>query len=149
VNGLPLPELLAALIREGRWIHPGDPPLRELIPFLIEPVDYLRSPEAMRRESSGHLADDPQLSAVFYTVRGNLLGAPVELPWLDVDRSLFIAVNRLPGDDVAIALDYRTDIVDPRVVASDWGTGKYCIWREVAPTFSGFVHRLETGSHDV
>ncbi len=31
-----------------------------------------------------------------------------------------IAVNRESGADVAIALDYRTSMTDPRVVASDW-----------------------------
>jgi hypothetical protein len=145
VNGWPLPELLVALIRDGHWVHPGDALLRELIPFMVDPVVFLSTPEAMARESSGHLADDPRLSAVFHIVHGSRVVGPVELPWLDVDRSFFVAVNRWPGDDVGIALDYRTDALDPRVVASDWGTGQACIWREVAPAFSGFVRLLGLG----
>ena len=35
-----------------------------------------------------------------------------------------MAVNRRPGDDVGIALDYRADVLDPRVVAGEWGQGK-------------------------
>ncbi len=50
-NGLPMPEHLVALIREGRWVHPGEARLREVIPFLVDPVDFLRTPEAMARET--------------------------------------------------------------------------------------------------
>jgi hypothetical protein len=145
VNGWPLPELLVALIRDGHWIHPGDALLRELIPFMVDPVVFLSTPEAMACESGGHLADDPRDSAVFHIVRGSRVVGPVELPWLDADRSIFVAVNRWPGDDVGIALDYRTDALDPRVVASDWGSGQGCVWREVAPTFSTFVRLLGLG----
>lgn len=146
VNGLPLPELLVTLIREGRWKHPRDARLREVIPFLVDPVDFLASLEAMARESSGHLADDPRMAAVFHEVRGHLAAGPVELPLRDVDRSFFVAINRLPGDDVAIALDFRTSAGDPRVIASDWDAGRGCVWREVAPTFSQFVQALGLGS---
>jgi hypothetical protein len=142
VNGLPLPELLGAMIREGRWVHPGDSRLRELIPFLVDPVNFLSSLEAMACVSAGRLVDDPGMSAVFHLVRGSRVSQPVELPWLDADRSFFVAVNRWPGDDVAIALDFRTSSSDPRVVAGEWGSGQACMWREVAPTFSGFVRLL-------
>jgi hypothetical protein len=71
-------------------------------------------------------------------VRGSVSG-PDDLPWLDVEQAFNIAVNRRLGDDVAIALDHRTDPSDPRVVGSDaWtsqhqtGQAQYA-WREVAP----------------
>ena len=35
-----------------------------------------------------------------------------------------VAVNRRPGDDVSIILDYRTDPSDPRVVGSDPWSGQ-------------------------
>ena len=69
-------------------------------------------------------------------------------PWLDVEQALNIAVNRRPGDDVAIALDYRTGLSDPRVVGSDAWTGQHetgqfrYVWREVAPAFSVFAEAL-------
>jgi len=56
---------------------------------------------------------------------------------------LFIAVNRVAGDDVAIALDYRTSMIDPRVVASYWIENKYGRWCAVAPTLSHFVDMLD------
>ena len=148
VNGLLIPDLLVALIRRCQWVHLGDARLRELIPFLVDPVDFLTAPEAMARESSWHLADDPRLSAVFHLVRGGRVPEPVELPWLDADRAFFVAVNRWPGDDVGIALDYRTGSDDPRVIAGDWGSGQRCVWREVAATFSGFVRLLGLECHD-
>ncbi|WP_165228300.1 hypothetical protein [Aquisphaera insulae] len=149
VNGLPLPEVLVLLMRQGRWIHPGDARLREVIPFLIEPVDFLGSAKAMAAESTGFLADNPRDSRIFHEVRGSRLAEPVELPWRDVERSLLVAVNRYPGDDVGIGLDYRTDDTDPRVIASDWGTGEVCLWREVAPTFSEFARRLGLGHRTI
>jgi hypothetical protein len=84
---------------------------------------------------------------VYHEVRGRLAVEPVELPWRDVDRSFLVAVNRFGGDDVGIALDYRTSASDPRVIANDWGSERWCVWREVAPTFSQFVHVLGMGSH--
>ena len=57
-------------------------------------------------------------------------------------------MNRRPGDDVAIALDYRTSPSDPRVVGSDAWTSQHetgqiqYVWREVAPAFSVFAEAL-------
>jgi hypothetical protein len=143
VNGLPLPPLLVSLMASGRWRHPGDEALRAVIPFLDGPVDFL-SVEYMRLVSRGSLADSPEASAIFHEARGSRSAAPIELPWLDVDLAVFIAFNRIAGDDLGIALDYRTSPEDPRVVACEWlwpDTG--CIWREVSGTFTEFARRLE------
>lgn len=55
---------------------------------------------------------------MLHVARGGSQETPVELPWLDVEQAFFIAVNRVPGDDVGLARDYRTDAHDPRVVGS-------------------------------
>ena len=123
VNGLLLPPLLLAAMRKEEWCHPGDDRLRRLIPFFQEPVDFLRSVDAMQRESSHRIAGDPALAGVFRVKRGSCSATPVIIPWLDVERAVFIAVNRVPGDDIAIALDYRTSFEDPRVVANVWHAG--------------------------
>ncbi|WP_143740281.1 hypothetical protein [Micromonospora echinospora] len=99
----------------------------------------------MRRESRTltELADDPPPSHLFRQTRGSISTVGVELPWLDAEQAVFIAVDRIPGDDVAMALDYRTDPADPRVVVSDfWTDPKQCSWRAVAPTFSQLVEIL-------
>ncbi len=115
----------------------------KIIPFLREPVDFLKPQQLAWRESHCFLADDPRLSTVFHEVRGSQSSQPVVLPWLDIEQAIFIAENRFPGDDLGIFLDYRTSQVDPRVVASDWwSSSDGCLWREVAPTFSQFVQML-------
>jgi hypothetical protein len=93
----------------------------------------------MRRESASltEFADDPPSSWLFRQVRGSVSTASVELPWLDAEQAVVIAVNRILGDDVAMALDYRPDAADPRVVASDfWTDPTRCSWRTVTPAFS-------------
>jgi hypothetical protein len=99
VNGLLLPLLLVSLVEAGRWRHPGDDTLKSAIPFLDDPVDFLPI-EAMRRESRPSLADDPKISTLFHVTRGRTPASAVALPWLDIERAVFVAVNRFPGDDV-------------------------------------------------
>ncbi|ATO15550.1 hypothetical protein O7600_20055 [Micromonospora sp. WMMA1998] len=145
VNGLVLPTLLTELLNGGRWRHPGDDVLRDLMPWFESPLDFLTSSEQIRGESRSLtlFADDPPSSHLFREARGSISTAGVELPWLDAEQAVLIAVNRIPGDDVAMALDYRTDPADPRVVASDfWTDPKQCSWRTVTPTFSQLVEIL-------
>jgi hypothetical protein len=60
-----------------------------------------------------------------------------------VERSFIIAVNRHPGDDLGIALDFPSDLPEPRVIASDWLSNPAgCHWREVAPSFLTFAAQL-------
>ena len=69
------------------------------------------------------MANDARISPVFRMACGTA-EEPLQLPWLDALQAVFIAVNRVIGDDLTIALDYRTDPLDPRVVASDWPPGR-------------------------
>lgn len=145
VRGLPLPTLLLDLLVSGRWLHPGDEGLREVMPWFQEPLDFLTDVRQMSRESQSldRLADDEASSRLFRAIRGSDVAGPVELPWLDVELAVLIAVNRIPGDDVAIALDYRGNEPNPRVVASDfWTDPRQCAWRTVTPTFTEFASEL-------
>ena len=117
-----------------------------MMPWFEDPLHFLPDVQAMARESKslGSLTDDDLSAQLFRQARGTERSEPVELPWLDVDKALLIAVNERPGDDVAVALDYRTAPADPRVVASDfWTEPGPCSWRQVAPTFSAFVAALD------
>jgi hypothetical protein len=116
VRGLVVPDLLVGLLASQRWRHPGDGVLGEAMRWFEDPLIFLSIVDHMRRESGALdlFAEDFALSDLFREVRGSVWGHPVELAWLDVERAFFIAVNRMPGDDVAIALDYRTDPADPR-----------------------------------
>lgn len=137
-----VPLLLAELIEAGRWKQPADDVIKTLIPFLQEPMDFLPDVESMQRESTNFLADSPEMSELFHVYRGSKVSER-ELPWLDADKTLFVAVNRIAGADLGIALDSRTDLEDPRVVASDWQSGDNTHhWREVEARFSDFVKKL-------
>jgi hypothetical protein len=151
VHGLALPRLLVSLLDSGRWRHPGDDVLTAVVPWFEDPLDFLGSPGRMRWEShflyEDGSADNRRDSAFFHVIRGSVAG-PSDLPWLDVEQAFNIAVNRRPGDDVAIALDYRTDPSDPRVIGSDVWTSQHqagrvqYAWRQVAPAFSAFAEAL-------
>ncbi|OPC78905.1 hypothetical protein B4N89_32820 [Embleya scabrispora] len=135
---------MTSLIERGLWRHPGDAVLAEVIPWFESPLVFVSGPEQMEFESQSMdmFADDPH-RAFFREARGSTSTGPLELPWLDVEQAVLIAVNRNPGDDIALALDYRTDPTDPRVVGSDfWTNPCMCEWRVAAPTFSAFAARL-------
>jgi hypothetical protein len=144
VRGLALPTLLADLLASGRWQHPGDNVLRDILPWFEDPLDFLSSVKHMERESRSldRFADDERSSRLFHTTRGGA-AAPIWLPWLDADLAFLIAINRHAGDDVAIALDFRPATGSPAVVASDaWTYPGASLWRPVAPSFEAFATML-------
>lgn len=91
------------------------------MPLFEDPLRFLASVEAMAGESGSldSLTEDDASDQLFSLARRTGQAEPPDLPWLDIDKSIPIAVNERPGDDVAIALDDRTDPTDPRAVASD------------------------------
>ena len=141
VNGLPIPKLLLGMIQDHRWRHPGDEILRELIPEMYtpvcDPVNFLSTVESIERESA-----IPTYSDTFYELykegRGSNKAVP-DLPWMDVEKRLFIAVCAVPGADVGIALDYRIS-TEPRVVALVFGGDDVgFFWTKVSDSFKAFV----------
>jgi hypothetical protein len=140
INGLPLPPLLISLLQSGQWRHPGDMKMREVIPFLEAPVFFYSL-----QQINGWNNISPDLSEVadihFHEALGSRAVGPLMLPWLDIEKTVFIAAGARREDEVNIALDYRTSLDDPRVVASYWTTEGY-LWREVTPTFTEFVERI-------
>ncbi|XMN05084.1 hypothetical protein ACK8N7_03070 [Streptomyces griseobrunneus] len=110
VRGLALPAPLTSLIDRDLWRHPGDAVLAKVIPWFKDPLAFVWNPEQMAyaSQSMDMFADDPH-SAFFRQARGSSSTAPLELPWLDVEQAVLIATTRNPGDDGALALDYRTD----------------------------------------
>jgi hypothetical protein len=142
INGLSLPPLLISLIQQEKWRHPGQDVLRTVIPFLTDKMDFM-TPEQRRFETEGQLAisEPPLMFPHMHQVRGSKMPTPVELPWLDVDKMVFLAIAKEIGVDEAIALDYRTSLTDPCVIATEW-MPEGCFWREVTPTFTEFVERI-------
>ncbi len=67
VRGLPLPNALASLLRSGRWLHPGEQVLHDLMPWFEDPLDFMPSLNAMRFENAAldHIADDSSIRDLF------------------------------------------------------------------------------------
>jgi hypothetical protein len=138
IRGLKVPSLLIRMISEGRWQHPGDAAIRRIMPYMVDPLIFLTSLDVMERESRVAIADGGGPLRIH---RGSTWPGEPGLPWLDIERAIFVAINQIPGDDVAVALDYRADSIVPRVVASDWTDNEYS-WRVVAESFDEFVREL-------
>jgi hypothetical protein len=143
INGLRLPDPLVRLLQSGGWRHPGDDVLRQMIPWLHDPLDFLTTYEDLDRDNRLIAAQTGTYD--FFQIAHGDLEQPVEMPWLDIDQAVFIAICRNAGDDIAIVLDYRTNPTDPRVLATDLDTApaRHFSWREVTPTFSQFIDTLQ------
>ncbi|MGC5288182.1 hypothetical protein [Micromonospora sp. DT231] len=141
INGLPLPDPLIDLIESGRWRHPGDEVLRQLIPWLDDPLDFMTTIDELRLHNRliAELGTD---TLEFFQIGRGSAARPIVMPWLDLDQAVFIAECRYAGDDIAVALDYRTNPADPRVLATALPAARHCSWRQVTPTFTQFVDAL-------
>lgn len=139
VRGLPVPPLLIELIQEGKWKHPGNEKIKEVIPFFKENIIFLNSLEFMKQESRYNwVGSDWAHEGI-----GEVDVRAQNLPWRDINLSFFIAVCESPGDDIAVALDYRTSMTNPRVIGNNWHSDiKGSIWQEISPGFEEFVSRL-------
>ena len=151
VNGLQPPTLLLKMLREGLWVYPGDERLFQVIPFFEErdSLIFLANLDEMRNATDPFIADDKESSEIFREARGSIDRRASNLPWLDYEKSFFIGINGIPGPDVGIALDYRINSFQPRVVASNWHTEEPgCVWQVVANTFAEFVIKLGAIEHE-
>ena len=136
---LKLPALLESMIESGTWRHPGADVLRRAIPFITDPLIILKTFDHMLSESGPLMGKDAIEEERFSEYRGSRV-AKRELPWIDVEKTLFIMCNEIAGDDVGIALDYREDLVEPRVIGGDWHSqpGKL-VYHTVATSFAEFA----------
>jgi hypothetical protein len=75
MRGLVVPSLLVSLVREGRWVHPGDAVMARVIPWFRDPPHFCGSVAETESESRSMdmFADDPY-SGLFREVRGGERG---------------------------------------------------------------------------
>jgi hypothetical protein len=149
VQGLPLPNLLVEMLGDGRWRHPGEQAVQQVMPWVYEELEFMPI-ETMRRETAGlaRVIEEDELAGIFWVARGSAQVELVELPWLDIEAAVIIAMARY-SDCIQVVLDYRTSAEEPRVVAygEEWidlhqGNTWTLGWRVVAPAFSSFVAAL-------
>ena len=123
IGGLPLPLELIEVMEAGRWVVPDEQVLREV--FDDDPDDprFYDLP-SMLRQNELFRALPPE-------VHLDLVG-----PDSDVDPARCVLIGDL-GADMSIALEYRSDHGDPRVIYQGLDD-----WREVAPSFGVLAERL-------
>lgn len=120
-RGLPLPPLLVSLMESGRWVHPGADKLRAVAKYIEEPLTILPSLDSMLFNSGPLMSSRETESQMSYEYRGSAVPYR-NLPWIDIEKTIFIMCNERIGDDCGIAPDYRTSLSKPRVICSDWHT---------------------------
>jgi hypothetical protein len=141
-RSLKLPVPLAAMIQSGMWRHPGAYVLRRKIPFITDPLVVLQTFDQMVREGYPLMGRDSIEDPQYCEYRGSQIGLR-ELPWIDVEKTLFIMCNERIGDDVGIALDYRHSLTEPRVVGGDWHSSPGgIIYRLIANNFAEFAKSI-------
>jgi hypothetical protein len=129
------------MLRDDQWKHPGHDVMAEKVPFIHDPLEFLSSIDSMLF-NSGPLMDPRKAEDErFSEYRGSQIPFR-DLPWIDVEKTVFIIINERIGDDVGIALDYRTGNDWPRIVGGDWHSGSGIIYREIAPSFDVFVELI-------
>ncbi len=146
IRGMRFPPAFAELWSAGEWQQPDEALIQSLIPWLQGPIEFIEAMHWMVTENHTLLADHRYDARTWREYRGSVSPDKTDLPWRDLDQSLFLAVNRNPGDDLGVALDFRTSTDNPRVVASYWCGERedyHVEWRLVTDTFSEFLTRLE------
>lgn len=135
------PAILAAALSRGTWHDPGPDILRRLFRRVAELPDLkLYTDIATMLSLRDQLAqagyvDDPE----FCMVRDTTVVESSGDPRLIFDAALFVGGSIVPGDDVLVALDLRSD--DPPVFVFDWTKTVPTRWVEVG-RLSGLVSEL-------
>lgn len=138
LKGLKVPSLLVKLVNEGFWVKGSELDIKKHYEFLNDPLTFLQSFQGMKSTPSF------KYDEVLRIYSSSEVGLNRNLPWLDIDNSIFIAINKNPGDDIAIALDYRDNSTSPIVVASKWTeVNGYCEWVKIENTFDDLVQTLK------
>ena len=130
VKDLRIPEELQAVLNTSELQDLVVNELSSKFSFLEFPMEFLQSLEEIRLLSS----DQTFLIEEYWNVRSSQnLNKEIDLPYLDFDNSLMIAINKYPGEDLAIALDYRSNPDVPCVVGSNFNKEDGgCEWKTLS-----------------
>ncbi len=98
IRGMRFPPAFVKLWSAGKWHQPDDSLIQSLIPWLQGPIEFIEVMHWMVTENRASLVDHPDSAIMLREYRGSVSPDKTDLPWLDVEKSLFIAVNRIHGD---------------------------------------------------
>jgi len=145
IHGHTLPDELYMLIKRGLPIFIRCDVIRKILTSNMEDKGEifddvpLLSFEGIKRESEwDRLLKHENLTDIYRIGSSRHRGEPItEIHTLDTDQALLIAVNL---DEEAIALDYRIDPINPRVLGSFALTGWK--WILLADSFAEFAEKV-------
>ena len=139
-----IPQTLLKLIEDGTWVQPSDEKIEQIAPcFRGEELDFCLTKESIIHNSNHELVNGEVIDNYFREYTGSKHNPENSSKWRDVEKSIVIAVNRHPGDDIAIALDYRQSKDDPKVIGSDWTDDENGIqWKIISNTMTQFLEKL-------
>jgi hypothetical protein len=150
-SGHPIPSIMIDLIKQKKWpvgrISTSSIARQDSCKFLGKlDLEFLRSEDGMKADldTLKEFAEHEQTSKTYGLRIGSQSDAPIELPWLDVEKAVCIGGGADYGDDVWLLLDYRTNGSEPRLIANEFQHGEttQCFWREVAPSLTDFCQQL-------
>lgn len=150
IRNLELPKFYVIKFENGKLIETDKANLNQMIPWLPGEIELIDSFDWLITENTTALADSQFGSRLHRVYRGSRSDEKLDLPWLDVELSVVIAVNKQHGADLGVALDYRTSMKDPRVVATVWENlpEPHVEWRVVADKASEFFSAMELESSE-
>ena len=135
---LELPSLLVKLMKANVWSRLDPDRLTAFAPFIQDRLVVLPTFDSMLFNSGPLMGDDEEENEQFHEYRGSCLPER-PLPWIDVEKTMFILCNEALGYDCGIALDYRTGFDRPRVIGADWHSGFHGVkYRLIADSFDEF-----------
>jgi hypothetical protein len=140
-----IPRVLAEAIRDGSWHDPGPDALRALLYSvrdlpeleLFEDSDIMSSVWA--QIDVGGYVEDPECCMVRNTTSVSDAG-DVRLVF---EKAIFVGGSTVPGDDVFLALDLRSDADHPTMYIFDWNRpvpDRWVAWGRL----SSFLEKLES-----
>jgi hypothetical protein len=137
VDGLLIPDLLEAMLAEGRWPRTSDEASKQHL--------HSRVPEDRNRRLRSVYLYAPPFRTVAQIVAGggrDFYAGSGALHELEPEASVGIADFGL-GADAPILLDYRAGPTEPQVIHLEWGgRGESNYWVVMAPSFAEFVELL-------
>jgi hypothetical protein len=146
IHLLPYPKVFLELWNAGKWGQPDEGLLKGFIPWMQGPIEFIENMRWLTSENRIFAEPYLELYEQFSEYQGSQSKNKPDLPWIDREKAIIFGVNRIHGDDLAIAMDYRSSLDDPRVVGTYWNQDRFKIeWRMVSDSFNHFVEQLRIG----
>jgi hypothetical protein len=144
INGLPLPQLLQDLMKQGRWKLPQDTTiLKQMTDALFAEGFVFLDIGGMQLENENypiHLGQDSELANIYHLTSSSIANNLIDDEILNIDKSVLIVVN---WSEEAIALDYRFSDSNPIVKTSVCKDGYFTKWKTITPDFNSFASLLK------